>query len=516
MIRKVFICLIAVVAAVVFSGCENRIKILKRAQEYRDKDDLEAAIEEYERLIDTYDDEQDTGVLGLAEAYFAIGEINHQMGRKDAAEEYYLKAVEHYPNYYKPLYGLGVIANEREDYAAAEQYLLRANEVFAFNTDARRLLAQIQWAQVKRMEEELIKLAKAGDREKVREFQLKRGEKLRSARENWMLLAQFRLDPALMKLLTESQLRDPEVFKTLGKVFEETNNWSDAAQVYRQAYKLSNPRDIESAYGMMKSLINARRLNDALAAAEQVEKAFPDESEPHIIRGRVHATVGEYDKAREEYALALEKADAAERLDVLYDLVRIESLEENFDTAIATLKDIEQKHPGELRTSLFLSDVYQLQKKYDLALEQVETYLEERPLDIGAKTRRGYLLGISGNVQAGVEYIEGIIEEYPQAPELSLTVARIYAQRGDIDSAFKWIEEAVDKGLANLVVFLTDDNFQKILQDKRFSPLVRRVQQNYKQQQQDYRSRSLRLPGTEPAEAESIQPAPTGSLVEGQ
>ena len=59
MIRRLFVCALAVTAAFTFAGCENRIDILKRAQNFRDKDNHDAAIEEYQRLIGTYEDDGD-------------------------------------------------------------------------------------------------------------------------------------------------------------------------------------------------------------------------------------------------------------------------------------------------------------------------------------------------------------------------------------------------------------------------------------------------------------------------
>jgi tetratricopeptide (TPR) repeat protein len=497
MIRRFFVCTLAVIAALTFAGCENKIEILKRAQNYRDKDNLDAAIEEYQRLIETYEDEGDTAALGLAESYFAIGEIYFEMGNRKSAEENYLKAVAHYPNYYEPLYGLGVIANMREEIEKAEEYLLRATEVFTFNTDARRLLAEIQWTRAKRMEEAIIELAKKGEREKIKDLQQERAIRVQGAVTNWTMLAQ--------------QQPDPEILKNIGKAYEEMNNWQNATQAYMQSYSMSMPRDIEAAYGMMKGLVSSQMLDTALKAAEQVKKEFPEEAEPYIVSGRVHGLIGELEKALEDLEAALALADAVEKIEIQYDIVRIESMEENYDTAIAMLEEIEKNNPDEFRTSQLLSEIYQLQEKYDPALKQLERYLLERPLDLSAKARRGYLVGAAGNVQKGVGLIQELIEEYPLMSDLPMMIASIYAKSGDVDSAFEWLEQSADIGLANLVIFLTNNDFKTVIQDKRFTPLVRKIQENARQQQQDYLTRGMQMTTEDDQKTGPEQPGQTAT-----
>ena len=497
MIKRLVVSVVAVITAVTFSGCENRIDILRRAQNYRDNDNHDAAIEEYQRLIKTYEDDGDTAALGLAESYFAIGEIYFEMGNRKSAEENYLKAVAHYPNYYEPLYGLGVIANANEEIEKAEQYLLRATEVFTFNTDARRLLAEIQWTRAKRMEEEIIELAKKGERERIKELQQERAERVKGAVENWTVLAK--------------QQPDPEILKNLGKAYGEMNNWQYATQAYMQSYSMSAPRDIEAAFGMMKGMVGSQMLDTALKAAEQVRKEFPEEAEPYIISGRVHGVIGELGKARADFRAALAVADAVEKIEIQYDIVRVESLDENYDTAIAMLEDIEKNNPDEFRTSLLLSEIYQLQEKYDLSLKQLEQYLLERPMDLAAKNRMGYLVGAAGDVQKGVEIIKSLIEEYPKIPDLPMMVARIYARSGDVDSAFEWLEKAADKGLSNLVVFLTIEDFKTVIQDKRFTQLVRKIQENTRRQQQQYLTRGMQVTKGEDEKTGPEQPGQTAT-----
>ena len=188
MIKKVFFCLMAVL---LLAGCENRIKILKRAKRYYEQDDFLNAKKEDQKLIDSYTDSDDTAAIGLAEAHYFLGEIYLNKENQEAlAEKKFLQAIECYPNYYEALLELGEIYEGRKEHEKAEQYLTTAVEEFPERLDARLLLADVLWTQAMQLRDQRKELLRQGEPEKAEELRQSMSEKVQTSVFHRALLAQ--------------------------------------------------------------------------------------------------------------------------------------------------------------------------------------------------------------------------------------------------------------------------------------------------------------------------------------
>ncbi len=93
-----------------------------------------------------------------------------------------------------------------------------------------------------------------------------------------------------------------------------------------------------------------------------------------------------------------------------------------------------------------------------------------------------YLLGRSFHL-AG-EY-EAAIASWKRAEALEFAlpytrynIAAAYARLGDKDTAFGWLDSALDVGFGEIDLLIVDDDMESIRQDARFAPAVLRAYQN--------------------------------------
>jgi len=464
MTKWIFVCLIG---ALLLTGCDNRIKILKRAKKYYQKDDFVAAIEQYERLIDSYEG-GDTKTLGLAEAHYFIGEIYlEKQNKPDLAEKKFLQALKHYPDYYDALFKLGTIYDERKQYAEAEEYLDQAVKVFPQQAEARSLLAQVLWTRGTQMRDELRELLKESDSdsEEVQAFQKAMVEKIQRAIQHRGVLVN--LEPT------------PENFFKLAEAYKEVESWNDAINAYREALR-RQPSDLDARFGLMEALIRTQMLDGALKMAERTIEDFPAESEPYIIRGRVYALLGENDKAIEELDAALKWADAAEAIDIKYDLARVRTAMEHYDTAVAIIEQIDKDQPNEDRSRLLLAEIYSKQERWGQALEELNKYLENNPTDLGAETQKGYFMAMK-DMEQGIGFLKELGEKNPNAFSVPMALAQVYARKQQAGQALESLNQAVEKGFVNYTLLYGDETFEQVLQEKGFIQLIRKIQENIRQ-----------------------------------
>ncbi|MBW1990167.1 MAG: tetratricopeptide repeat protein, partial [Deltaproteobacteria bacterium] len=93
--------------------------LFNRAQVLKAKDRKQAAGEDFGRAAS----------LGMARAWVALGDMEKEQGNVDKAREYYQKAAELRPGWYKPQLKLGVLAGQQGDLVQALRRLKKATDL---------------------------------------------------------------------------------------------------------------------------------------------------------------------------------------------------------------------------------------------------------------------------------------------------------------------------------------------------------------------------------------------------
>jgi tetratricopeptide (TPR) repeat protein len=80
--------------------------------------------------------------------------------------------------------------------------------------------------------------------------------------------------------------------------------------------------------------------------------------------------------------------------------------------------------------------------------------------------------GPEAAMRANADRLAGLSKTAPVAPE---SVARCYAQAGDLDPAFEWLERAFEERTPQLLHVAMDPRYSKVRADPRYNALLHRI-----------------------------------------
>lgn len=159
------------------------------------------------------------------------------------------------------------------------------------------------------------------------------------------------------------------------------------------------------------------------------------------------------------------------------ELARAYMLFGDFEKALDIFEEIIELDP--LFRSAFegISMIYLEKGDLDNAHKYARKYLKlvKEPNSGGAFL--GYIAALQGNMELALENIERIklrAEENPHL-NLSLDLACVFAGMGDADTAFKYINEGIDKQLGAMIFFDSMIPFRRLIDDPRYQLVRERI-----------------------------------------
>ncbi|MBO6535711.1 MAG: tetratricopeptide repeat protein [Balneolaceae bacterium] len=159
------------------------------------------------------------------------------------------------------------------------------------------------------------------------------------------------------------------------------------------------------------------------------------------------------------------------------ELARAYMLFGDFEKALDIFEEIIELDP--LFRSAFegISMIYLEKGDLENALKYARKYLKlvKEPNSGGAFL--GYIAALQGNTELALENIERINLRADENPHLnlSLDLACVFAGMGDADTAFKYINEGIDKQLGAMIFFDSMIPFRRLIDDPRYQLVRERI-----------------------------------------
>ena len=214
------------------------------------------------------------------------------------------------------------------------------------------------------------------------------------------------------------------------------------------------------------------------AAEANFRKAItlePDYLDARIGLGYLYRAVCEFERM-------IHHNKAASILDPLslpakQELARAYLLFGSYEKALELFEEIIELDP--LFRSAFegISMIYLEKGDLDQALKYARKYLKlvKEPNSGGAFL--GYIAALQGDMELAMENIEKIKKRGEENPHLNLSLdfACVYAGLGDADTAFKYINDGVDKKLGVMIFFDSMIPFRSLMDDPRYQQVRERV-----------------------------------------
>jgi tetratricopeptide (TPR) repeat protein len=113
----------------------------------------------------------------------------------------------------------------------------------------------------------------------------------------------FEQAQSLLESIVKDDPKYVDAWKSLGELFEKTQNWEKSRQAYQNVIELA-PRDSEAYSGFVRGYMAEQMYPDAIAVGNKQLEQFPDRAESHANLGAAYLEAGRFDEAAEQYEAA--------------------------------------------------------------------------------------------------------------------------------------------------------------------------------------------------------------------
>lgn len=260
------------------------------------------------------------------------------------------------------------------------------------------------------------------------------------------------------------------VFKGLG----EPEDYTYAEAAFSKAF-FYDPNVVEARVLMVMIYMARGEKRKARAEIELLQKQFPNDAALYFVTGVIKRLDGKYDESLKAFE-RLARLDPAARAVAAYNRARIFIYRREFDKAQEELDKgfkAEREHP---MLQIFQSGLYYYRGENEKALELMGKVLRENPKMDGIKPLYAlYLAGSGFDEQAREQLTDDALAISRADHDMAYWVGATYAQLGETDNAFKWLNKAVKLGNHNKPHFENDPNLSPLHSDERWKELLAKI-----------------------------------------
>jgi tetratricopeptide (TPR) repeat protein len=260
----------------------------------------------------------------------------------------------------------------------------------------------------------------------------------------------------------------PEVYDLLGDAYSQAKEYAKAEAAYRKAVE-EDPDDPGHLHGLAQALMAEDKYADALEQFKRLTEVEPSTSENFLRMAQLYRRLGKFDQA--EASLLRAKQLAPGSLEVLYNEALLYEDQGRYDDAVKVLSDAiagmksqsssarnsagaaaagngtEGSASGETSPNALailyeqLGHAYREEEDYSSA---IQTYQEMSKLGTDARKRAEMLLidtyRESRDLDRAIAATKKTLEASPNDPSLTVTLAMLYGEKSDADSATKLLD----------------------------------------------------------------------------
>jgi tetratricopeptide (TPR) repeat protein len=194
----------------------------------------------------------------------------------------------------------------------------------------------------------------------------------------------------------------------------------------------------------------------------------PNLAQAHLYYGQYLSAQGKFEEAVAEHKAALELDPSSQ----LYNQLLCSMLNSagQYDESIQQCRKLLEMYPDVSMVHIELSDNYVRKKDFGAALKELQLNLtmDGNP-ELAAAIGKAYTAsGWEGVLKKTIEFYQS-----PGANYDSDNVARAYAELGDKDRAFQWLNKAYDD---HALLFIKSTNeYRKLHGDPRYTQMLRKM-----------------------------------------
>ena len=247
----------------------------------------------------------------------------------------------------------------------------------------------------------------------------------------------------------------PEVYDLLGDAYAQAKDYPKSEQAYRKAVE-DDPDDPGHLHGLAQALMEQDKYAEALEQFKKLSEVEPGTAENYMRMAQLYRRLGKFDLA--ESSLLRAKQLQPGNLEVLYNEALLYEDQGRFEDAIKVLSDAiagvknqtasagssngdssADSNPNALAILYEqLGHAYREEQNYPAA---IKTYQDMGQLGPEAQKRAQMLLidtyRENRDLDRAVAETKKLLDASPNDPSLTVTLAMLYAEKSDTDSAIK-------------------------------------------------------------------------------
>jgi tetratricopeptide (TPR) repeat protein len=278
-----------------------------------------------------------------------------------------------------------------------------------------------------------------------------------------LLIDQGRSQEAI-ELLTRAagDSASPDIYDLLGDAYSQAKDYPNAEKAYQQAVA-GDPDDPGHRHGLAQALLSEDKYAEALAQFNKLTELEPGTSENFLRSAQLYRRLGQFEQA--EASLARAKQLAPGSLEILYNEALLDEDQGRFDDAVKVLTDaiagIKSQTGGDGNPSALailyeqLGEAYKQQRNFPSALS---TFGEMSKLNPDSQ-KRARVLEIdtyreSHDIDRAIAEAKKALDESPDDPEMTRTLAMLYGEKSDTAAAKQLLEGLLKGNDNDLEIYL--------------------------------------------------------------
>jgi tetratricopeptide (TPR) repeat protein len=251
----------------------------------------------------------------------------------------------------------------------------------------------------------------------------------------------------------------PEVYDLLGDAYAQAKDYPKSEEAYRKAAE-EDPDDPGHLHGLANALMEQNKYAEALEQFKKLSEVEPGTSENYLRMAQLYRRLGKFDQA--ESSLLRAKQLSPGSLEVLYNEALLYEDQGRYEDAIKVLSDAiagmksqaaspssgsgnangatgVDNNPNALAILYEqLGHAYREQQNYSAA---IKTYQDMALLGPEAQKRAQMLLidtyRENRDLDRAIAETKKLLEASPHDPSITVTLAMLYAEKSDADTATK-------------------------------------------------------------------------------
>ena len=231
----------------------------------------------------------------------------------------------------------------------------------------------------------------------------------------------------------------------LGSVYREQRKYEPALQAFQQIVALGKEQAPLGEQLIVDTLHQTHQLPRALEEVNSAVRKFPEEQRPlRTLRALVLGDMGRVDEGVKELQALMNNTPADRELYLSVAQVYIQAKQfAEAEQAVNKALGYSSKPEEQEYSRFMLGEVYERQKKYDLAEEQFKKVLATNPFNASAANYLGYMLADRGvRLEESVKYIQKALQLEPNNGAYLDSLGWAYYKMNRCDLAAPHLEKA--------------------------------------------------------------------------